>query len=140
MNRKLIGQIAELHFAPTPRNSENLKRENICVGVYICGNTVVDAIHMTVKPDYKFKDKSLNKLDFENNRVVLVTAHRRGKLWRANGKYLYAILELANKYTDVHFVYPVHLSPYVRETSEKILGGHIEYILSHRFQLMKCII
>ncbi len=124
MNRKLIGQIAELHFAPTPRNSENLKRENICNGVYICGNTVVDAIHMTVKPDYKFKDESLNKLDFENNRVVLVTAHRRENYGEPMENIYNAILELANKYTDVHFVYPVHLSPYVRETSEKILGGH----------------
>lgn len=124
MNRKLIGQIANLHFAPTPRNSENLKRESICDGVYVCGNTVVDAIHMTVKNDYEFKDQTLKNMDFDSNRVVLVTAHRRENYGEPMENIYRAILKLANKYEDVHFVYPVHLSPYVRETSEKILGGH----------------
>lgn len=52
MNRKLTGQIATLHFAPTPRNRDNLAREGITEGVSVVGNTVVDAIHMTVKPDF----------------------------------------------------------------------------------------
>ena len=77
MNRKLTGQIATLHFAPTPRNRDNLAKEGITDGVFVMGNTVVDAIHMTVKPDFEFRDEQLKTLDFENNRVVLVTAHRR---------------------------------------------------------------
>ena len=84
MNRKLTGQIATLHFAPTPRNRDNLARESITDGVSVVGNTVVDAIHMTVRPDFAFRDEQLKTLDFQNNRVVLVTAHRRG----ADGKYL----------------------------------------------------
>ena len=87
MNRKLTGQIATLHFAPTPRNRDNLAKEGITDGVFVMGNTVVDAIHMTVKPDFEFRDEQLKTLDFENNRVVLVTAHRREN-YGADGEHL----------------------------------------------------
>lgn len=77
VNRRLVGQIASLHFAPTERNRQNLAREQITDGVSVCGNTVVDAIQLTVKPDFEFQDEALKGLDFERDRVVLVTAHRR---------------------------------------------------------------
>ena len=131
MNRKLTGQIATLHFAPTPRNRDNLAREGITEGVSVVGNTVVDAIHMTVKPDFSFRDEQLKKLDFENNRVVLVTAHRRENYGEPMENICRAIAELSEAYPDVHFVYPVHLSPYVRETAEKFLGGNDRIHLIH---------
>ena len=131
MNRKLTGQIATLHFAPTPRNRDNLAREGITEGVSVVGNTVVDAIHMTVKPDFSFRDEQLKKLDFENNRVVLVTAHRRENYGEPMENICCAIAELSEAYPDVHFVYPVHLSPYVRETAEKFLGGNDRIHLIH---------
>lgn len=131
MNRKLTGQIATLHFAPTPRNRDNLAREGITEGVSVVGNTVVDAIHMTVKPDFSFRDEQLKKLDFENNRVVLVTAHRRENYGEPMENICRAIAELSEAYPDVHFVYPVHLSPYVRETAEKFLGGNDHIHLIH---------
>lgn len=131
MNRKLTGQIATLHFAPTPRNRDNLAREGITEGVSVVGNTVVDAIHMTVKPDFVFRDEELQKLDFANNRVVLVTAHRRENYGEPMENICRAIAELSAAYPDVHFVYPVHLSPYVRETAEKFLGGNERIHLIH---------
>ena len=131
MNRKLTGQIATLHFAPTPRNRDNLAREGITEGVSVVGNTVVDAIHMTVKPDFVFRDEELKKLDFANNRVVLVTAHRRENYGEPMENICRAIAELSAAYPDVHFVYPVHLSPYVRETAEKFLGGNERIHLIH---------
>ena len=131
MNRKLTGQIATLHFAPTPRNRDNLAREGITEGVSVVGNTVVDAIHMTVKPDFVFRDEELKKLDFANNRVVLVTAHRRENYGEPMENICRAIAELSAAYPDVHFVYPVHLSPYVRETAEKLLGGNERIHLIH---------
>ncbi|MBP3312360.1 MAG: UDP-N-acetylglucosamine 2-epimerase (non-hydrolyzing) [Butyricicoccus sp.] len=124
MNRKLVGQIASLHFAPTVRNRDNLAAEGITDGVFICGNTVVDAIGLTVKDDFQFRDPELKTLDFENNRVVLVTAHRRENYGEPMENICRAIARLSEKYPDVHFVYPVHLSPYVRETAEKFLGGN----------------
>lgn len=124
MNRKLTGQIAELHFAPTVRNESNLAAEGIRDGVFVCGNTVVDAIHLTVRDDFTFRDPALQSLDFASNRVVLVTAHRRENYGEPMENICRAIARLSEKYPDVHFVYPVHLSPYVRETAEKFLGGN----------------
>lgn len=122
MNRKLVGQIADLHFAPTVRNRDNLLREQITDGVLVCGNTVVDAIHMTVQRDFVFRDPVLQTLDFEKNRVVLVTAHRRENYGEPMENICRAIARLSARYPDVHFVYPVHLSPYVRDTAQKFLG------------------
>lgn len=124
MNRKLVGQIASLHFAPTARNEKNLAAEGIRDGVFVCGNTVVDAIHLTVWDGFAFRDPALQALDFENNRVVLVTAHRRENYGEPMENICRAIARLSARYPDVHFVYPVHLSPYVRETAEKFLGGN----------------
>lgn len=124
MNRKLTGQIASLHFAPTVRNRDNLAREAITDGVFVCGNTVVDAIHMTVRDDFTFRDAQLGQLDFAASRVVLVTAHRRENYGEPMENICRAIAALSQAYADVHFVYPVHLSPYVRETAEKYLGGN----------------
>ena len=124
MNRKLTGQIAELHFATTVRNESNLAAEGIRDGVFVCGNTVVDAIHLTVRDDFAFRDPALQSLDFASNRVALVTAHRRENYGEPMENICRAIARLSEKYPDVHFVYPVHLSPYVRETAEKFLGGN----------------
>lgn len=125
MNRKMTGQIAELHFAPTKRNRRNLAAEGITNGVIVCGNTVVDAIHSTVKPDYIFRDETLRTLDFDNHRVILVTAHRRENYGEPMENIMRALRRLADAYTDVDIVYPVHLSPYVRETAGKYLSDHV---------------
>ena len=131
VNRRLVGQIASLHFAPTVRNRENLAREQITDGVVVCGNTVVDAIHLTVKPDFAFRDEQLKTLDFDSSRVVLVTAHRRENYGEPMENICRAIARLSERYPHVHFVYPVHLSPYVRETAQKFLGGNSRIHLIH---------
>ena len=124
MNRKLVGQIATLHFAPTVRNRDNLAREQITDGVLVCGNTVVDAIGLTVQDSFVFRDPELRKLDFAHDRVVLVTAHRRENYGEPMENICRAIARLAVRYSNTHFVYPVHLSPYVRETAQKFLGNY----------------
>ena len=124
MNRKMTGQIASLHFAPTERNRRNLAAEGITDGVLVCGNTVVDAIHTTVQPDYVFRDPTLRALDYDSRRVILVTAHRRENYGEAMEHIMRALHRLADRYADVDIVYPVHLSPYVRETAAKFLSGH----------------
>ena len=124
MNRKLTGQIASLHFAPTERNRRNLAAEGITDGVLVCGNTVVDAIHTTVRPDYVFRDPTLQRLDYDGRRVILVTAHRRENYGEAMENIMRALRRLADRYEEIDIVYPVHLSPYVRETAAKFLSGH----------------
>lgn len=123
MNRCLTGRIADLHFAPTVQNRENLLREAIpAEKIYITGNTVIDALKTTVRPDYVFQTPVLNELDFEKRRVILVTAHRRENLGAPLENICYALKELAETYEDVELVYPVHLNPAVRETVFRILG------------------
>ena len=78
MNRKLTGAIADLHFAPTQGSKANLLREGVGEDqVIITGNTVIDAMEFTVEDDYKFETEELNTIDFENKKVIMVTAHRR---------------------------------------------------------------
>ena len=122
MNRSLTGRIAELHFAPTENNKNNLKKENITENVFVTGNTVIDAFQTTVKQDYVFKDETLRNLDLTGKRCVLLTAHRRENLGKPLENICNAVRHLAEKYEDMIFVYPVHLNPAVRNTAEKILG------------------
>ena len=125
MNRKITTSIAEFHFAPTVSNKENLLREMIDESkIYITGNTVIDAIKYTVKDDFKFRQECINSVDFDNKRVVLVTAHRRENLGQPLKNICNAILRTANEFEDTEFIYPVHLNPAVRETVFEILGNH----------------
>lgn len=122
-NRRLTGVLAELHFAPTAQNAENLRRENTVKNVFITGNTVIDALHTTVQKEYRFSVDALNGLDYQNRRVVLLTAHRRENYGQPMENIMAAVRELAQRYPDALFIYPVHLSPYVQETARKALDG-----------------
>lgn len=121
MNRSLTGRIAQLHFAPTERNKENLRRENITDHVFVTGNTVIDAFRYTVKPDYLFKEKRLSDLPLTEKRCVLITAHRRENIGRPLENICQAVKRLAETYTDMIFVYPLHLNPKIRNTAVPIL-------------------
>lgn len=124
MNRNLTGRIAEMHFSPTQQNAENLIKENISEDdIYITGNTVIDAMKTTVKENYVFEDEVLNSVDFDNNRVILVTAHRRENLGKPLQDICNALKTIVEEYKDVEIVYPVHLNPAVRDTVFDILGG-----------------
>ena len=90
--------------------------------IYITGNTVIDALKTTVRDDYKFKDECLNNLDFDNKRVIIVTAHRRENLGKPLENICNALKQIVTEYEDVELVYPVHLNPAVRETAFGILG------------------
>ncbi len=123
MNRQLTGRIANLHFAPTMRNFNNLIKENVSPDkIYITGNTVIDALKTTVREDYQFRDECLRTLDFQNNRVIIVTAHRRENLGRPLEDICAAIKEIVLSHPDTVAVYPVHLNPAVRETADRVLG------------------
>ncbi len=123
MNRKLTGTIADLHFAPTTANKNNLLKENINENsIYVTGNTVIDALKITVKNNYRFKTPKLNNIDFAGNKVILLTAHRRENLGEPLENICMAIKRLINNYPDIEVVYPVHLNPVVQDTVSKVLG------------------
>ena len=124
MNRKLVGDIADLHFCPTTANRDNLAREDIKDGVFITGNTVIDALKTTVVKDYHFATELLNGLDYQGKKIILVTCHRRENYGQPMANIMTALRRVADAFPDVELVYPVHLSPVVREAAGKYLSGH----------------
>ena len=124
MNRKLVGDIADLHFCPTVSNRENLAREGITDGVFITGNTVIDALKTTVVKDYRFSNELLNSLDYAGRRILLVTCHRRENYGAPMANIMTALRRVADAFPEAELVYPVHLSPVVREAAGKYLSGH----------------
>lgn len=124
MNRKLVSAIADLYFCPTAANRENLRREGIENGVFITGNTVIDALKTTVRKDYHFTTDGLNELPYDSKKIVLVTCHRRENYGQPMENIMKALRRVAEDHQDVEVVYPVHLSPVVQEAARTYLGGH----------------
>lgn len=124
INRKLVGSIADLHFCPTAANRDNLARENITKGVFLTGNTVIDALQTTVVKDFTFSAEILNNLDYVNRKIILVTCHRRENYGRPMASIMTALRRVAGAFPEVELVYPVHLSPVVQEAAHKYLDGH----------------
>lgn len=124
MNRKLVGDIADLHFCPTPANRANLAREDITEGVFLTGNTVIDALKTTVVKDYHFATQLLNELDYAGRKIILVTCHRRENYGQPMANVMTALRRIADACPEVELVYPVHLSPVVQEAAGKYLSSH----------------
>lgn len=124
MNRKLVGDIATMHFCPTKQNKENLRAEGIEQSVFLTGNTGIDAIKTTVRKDYHFTTELLNELDYTNKKIILVTCHRRENYGQPMEHIMTALRRLAQSNEEVELVYPVHLSPVVQEVAKKHLSDH----------------
>ena len=124
MNRKLVSSIADLYFCPTAANRENLRKEGISDGVFITGNTVIDALKTTVVKDYHFSTELLNELDYAGKKIILVTCHRRENYGQPMANIMTALRRIADAFPETELVYPVHLSPVVREAAAKYLSGH----------------
>ena len=119
----MVGAIAELHFCPTAANRENLERETISKGVFLTGNTVIDALQTTVVKDFTFSDDILNRLDYTSRKVILVTCHRRENYGQPMEDIMSALAHIAQTNPEVDIVYPVHLSPAVQECAHRHLDG-----------------
>ena len=123
LNRRLVGAIADLHFAPTFGSKRNLLRENIGENsIFVTGNTVIDALKTTINKEYEFKDPTLKMVDF-SKRIILVTAHRRENIGEPLENICNAINQICENYKDVEIIYPVHMNPKVRDVVFGILGN-----------------
>lgn len=121
MNRQLTGIIADLHFAPTNESKKNLVNENKNEDtIYVTGNTAIDALKTTVTESYK--NPILEKIG--NDKMILVTAHRRENLGEPMRHIFRAIKRIVNEHDNLQVVYPVHLNPAVREVADEILGNN----------------
>ena len=135
MNRQMTGRIATYHFAPTPLAKSNLLHENVAENkILVTGNTVIDALYMVV--DKIKNDETLQKELAEvlkeagydtsrlngSHRLVLITGHRRENFGEGFISMCTAIRDLAAKYPNVDFVYPMHLNPNVRKPIHEVFG------------------
>ena len=134
MNRQVTGRIAAYNFAPTPLSEKNLKAESALGQIYVTGNTVIDALHMVV--DKLQNDATLaaeqNKVLLNagydvsrlanGKKLVLITGHRRENFGDGFIRMVTAMKDLSEKYTDVDFVYPMHLNPNVRKPIHEVFG------------------
>ena len=123
MNRKLVSAIADLYFCPTENNRNNLLKEGITEGLFVTGNTVIDALKTTVRDDYHFATDELNHLPYGERKVLLVTCHRRENYGEPMKNIMLALRQIAEENPDVGRFYPVHLSPLGREAGDRYLRG-----------------
>ncbi|MGL5649069.1 MAG: non-hydrolyzing UDP-N-acetylglucosamine 2-epimerase [Clostridium sp.] len=124
MNRKLTGALADIHFAPTKGSKNNLLREGVPEkDIFITGNTVIDAMEHTVKENYTFENEELNKIDFENKKVIMITAHRRENWGEGIDNICDALGKIVDENEDVELVYLVHLNPVVKDVVHAKLGN-----------------
>ena len=128
-NRKLTGALADVHFVPTINSKQNLIAENIDVNkITVTGNTVIDAL-LDVKnkldEDITIQQSMANTFSFlsADNKMVLITGHRRESFGGGFERICQAIANLANEFPQVQFVYPMHLNPNVREPVNRLLAG-----------------
>lgn len=123
-NRMLTGVLTNFHFAPTENSKANLLREGYDESkIFITGNTSIDALKWVIDNNYKFDDNTINNIDFENKKVILLTSHRRENIGEPMENIFSAVRDIINENSDVEVIYPMHLNPKVREIAEKILGG-----------------
>lgn len=121
MNRCLVGRLATMHFAPTAKNADNLRREAVTGDIFVTGNTVIDAMKYTVTGE-GFTSPELTKVDF-SKRVIAMTCHRRENYGEPMKNIFSAVRELALEHPEIEIVYPVHLSPIVRNAANEHLAG-----------------
>ena len=136
MNRQITGRIATYDFSPTPLSRQNLLDEGVDTEkIIVTGNTVIDALHMVVeriKGDTALQTQLAEQLleagydVSRNKRLVLITGHRRENFGEGFLSICRAIRDLAKRYQDVDFVYPMHLNPNVRKPIHEIFGERLE--------------
>ena len=121
MNRVLTTRLASLHFAPTAEARDRLLAEGVPAGdVHLTGNTVIDALLATLRPDYRFRTPALAGLE-PDRRVLLVTTHRRESFGAPLRSTCAALRELVRRFPDVQIVLPVHPNPEVKAPVERLL-------------------
>lgn len=134
MNRQITSRIATYNFAPTPLSEKNLTEEKSHGQIFVTGNTVIDALHMVVnklKSDKALADEQIRVLKNAGydvtrldggKKLVLITGHRRENFGEGFISMVTAMKDLSEKYTDVDFVYPMHLNPNVRKPIHEVFG------------------
>lgn len=119
-NRQAVSIISRYNFAPTELAWANLVREGKDEnGIYVTGNTAIDALKTTVRADYSHPELEWA----EGSRLIIITAHRRENLGEPMHNMFRAIRRIMDEHTDVKAIYPIHMNPTVRKAADEELGG-----------------
>jgi len=130
MNRRLLGRIAQWHFAPTPGARENLLREQVPPEtVLVTGNTVIDALYMAQRPGYRFAGGPLAEAAAWPGRLLLLTTHRRENLGEPLRAIYAAVRRLLQRFPDVAVAFPVHRNPHVRAAAAELAGQERVFLM-----------
>ncbi|HZK54610.1 MAG TPA: UDP-N-acetylglucosamine 2-epimerase (non-hydrolyzing) [Desulfosporosinus sp.] len=127
MNRKLASVLTDLHFAPTETAKMNLLKEGIqSEKIFVTGNTVIDALLATLKPEYQFLDPHIQTILEQGAaaRMILVTTHRRENLGEPMRQIYQALHSTLEMFPDTYVIFPVHKNPKVRKVVTEVLGSH----------------
>jgi UDP-N-acetylglucosamine 2-epimerase (non-hydrolysing) len=121
MNRQMTDDMADLYFAPTELSKQNLLKENHKKeGIFVTGNTAIDALEQTVQKDYHHE--VLDEVA-PGHKIILVTMHRRENQGEPMRRVFKVMRQVIDAHPDVEIIYPVHLSPRVQEAANDVLGG-----------------
>ncbi|AMG61949.1 UDP-N-acetylglucosamine 2-epimerase (non-hydrolyzing) [Staphylococcus lugdunensis] len=121
MNRVMVGNMADLNFAPTDKAAENLKKENKTEeSIVVTGNTAIDAMKTTIKDNYQSEIIERHS----DKKIILLTAHRRENIGTPMHNIFKAIQKLVNEYEDIVVIYPMHKNPKVREIAHQYLKNN----------------
>ena len=134
-NRLLIDRLSTLFFCPTKKNAMALCNEGEKTNVFITGNTVIDSFKYTVKRNYLFENKTINNINFDQ-RVILVTAHRRENIPYGIRSICESVSLLAKTEKNISFIFPMHPNPNVRKIIFEILDGVNNVILSEPLSVL----
>ena len=117
INRQFISLVSDMNFVPTQKSKDNLIKEGKCKNsICVTGNTAIDALKLTVKDDYS--NEIMNWIG--NDKMIMLTAHRRENLGQPMRNMFKAILKIVQEHEDVKVVYPVHMNPIVKNTADEI--------------------
>lgn len=134
-NRQAVGIIARYHFAPTKLAADNLMREGKDPSsIYVTGNTVIDAMKHTIRPDYTHPELEW----VGENRLIFITAHRRENLGEPMHRMFRAIRRVLDENPDCRAVYPIHLNPAVRKAAQEELGDCSQIHLIEPIGVVDC--
>jgi UDP-N-acetylglucosamine 2-epimerase (non-hydrolysing) len=131
INRRLTTAVTDLHFAPTSTAKRALLREHVDPStIFVTGNSVIDALEISVNSKYRFSVPVLNRLVRRGRRIILITMHRRENWGEPMRGAARAIRRLAEMHQDMDVIFPVHLNPVVREVVYPVLGdvGNVHLI------------
>lgn len=119
-NRQAVSIIAKYNFAPTELSKQNLIKEGKAEeSIYVTGNTAIDALKTTVKPNYTHPELEWAS----DSKLIVITAHRRENLGEPMHNMFRAIRRIMDEHSDVKAIYPIHMNPLVRQAADEELGG-----------------